>query len=201
MKTSKFFNPFEEIAGAKALFYGFIVMLITGLTGYFSSTHFPDMISIKYIPEYLPLSYYFVQQVVIWFIPSLIFYVFALIGSSSSVRVIDVFGTMALARFPYVIAAVLGFSGSMKRFGDYLIALLMEHDTTATISTFDIVIAIVLIFLMLLLTVWLVALMYNAFRISSNIKGGKAVGLFIAGFFVSVVATILAGVWLYNLWN
>ncbi|WP_291855162.1 hypothetical protein [Marinilabilia sp.] len=200
MKPSKLFNPFEEIAGAKALFFGFVVMLITGLTGYFSFTHFPDMISIKYIPEYLPLSYYFVQQVVIWLIPSLIFYVFALIGSSSSVRVVDIFGTMALARFPYIIAAVLGFSGSMKRFGDYLMALFMEHDTTATISTFDIVTAIVVMFLMLLLTVWLVALMYNAFRISSNLKGGKAVGLFIAGLFISIIATMLVNIWLYGLW-
>jgi hypothetical protein len=141
-----------------------------------------------------------VQQLVIWLIPSLIFYGFAFWGSSSSVRLVDVLGTMALARFPYIFAALLGFPGSMKRFGDYIIALVMEKDMTATISTFDIVMAIILMFVMILLTVWLVALMYNAFRVSSNLKGGKAVGMFIAGLFISIIVTIIVNIGLYNIW-
>jgi hypothetical protein len=200
MRIKKLFNPFEEIAGSKALFYGLLAMMITGFTGYFSHTHFPDVLSIKIIPEYMPLMYFFVQQLLIWLIPSLIFYGFAFWGSSSSVRLVDVLGTMALARFPYIFAALLGFPGSMKRFGDYIIALVMEKDMTATISTFDIVMAIILMFVMILLTVWLVALMYNAFRVSSNLKGGKAVGMFIAGLFISIIVTIIVNIGLYNIW-
>ncbi len=201
MKIRKLFNPFEEIAGSKALFYGLLAMMLTGFTGYFSHIHFPDALSIKVIPEYLPLGYYFMQQLIIWLIPSLIFYGFAFFGSSSSVRVVDVFGTMALARFPYLFAAPLGFSGSIKRFGDYIMAMVMEQDMKATITTFDIIMAIILMFVMILLTVWLVALMYNAFRVSSNIKGGKAVGMFIAGLFISIIATMFANMWLHNMWT
>jgi hypothetical protein len=200
MKIRKLFNPFGEIAGSKALFYGLLAMMLTGFTGYFSHTNFPDVLSIKVIPEHMPLGYFFVQQLVIWLIPSLIFYGFAFWGSLSSVRVVDVFGTMALARFPYIFAAPLGFPGSIKRFGDYIMTLVMERDMTATISTFDITMAIILMFVMILLTVWLVALMYNAFRVSSNLKGGKAVGMFIAGLFISIISTMFVNIWLYNMW-
>ena len=200
MKTKKLINPFVEIAGSKALFYGLLVMMLTGLTGYFSQTHFPDVISIKIIQEYLPLGYFFVQQLMIWLIPSLIFFVFAFWGSSSAVRVLDILGTLALARFPYFIAALLGFSGSIKRFGNYIMALVMEQDMSATISVIDIIMAIIILFLTILLTIWMVALMYNAFRVSSNLKGGKAVGLFIAGLFISIIATLFANMGLYQLW-
>lgn len=196
MKT--LFNPFQEIGGSKALFYGLVAMLVTGIIGYLSRTHFPDVISIKYIPGQLPLSYFFIQQLIIWLIPSVFFYLLALMGSSSSVRVIDIFGTQALARYPYIIAAFIGFSDSLQKFADYIMAVALENDMSATLSVWDITMAIVLIIVSLLLAIWLVALMYNAFRISANLKGGKAVGLFIAGLVGSVLASIYAGMQLYK---
>ena len=200
MKLSRLFNPFREIAGSKALFYGLLAMMVTGITGYFSHTHFPDIVSIKYIPEHLPLGYYFFQQLIIWLVPSIVFYLLAMIGASSSVRIIDVFGTQALARFPYVIAAVTGFSGSMKRFVDYITALVVEQNLQASLSSFDMVMAIVLIFISLLLAVWVVALMYNAFRISANLKGAKAIVLFMIGFVAAMVISLYLGVKAYYLW-
>ncbi|WP_462318014.1 hypothetical protein [Marinilabilia sp.] len=198
MKINKLFNPFNEIAGSKALFWGLLAMLITGLIGYFSQTHFPDIISIKYIPVGLPLWYYFIQQLVIWLIPSIVFYLLALLGSSSSVRIIDFFGTQALARYPYVLAAITGFSGSMKRFGEYIIEIAVEQNQEASISSFDLIRYVVIIIVSLLLVVWLVGLMYNAFRISANLKGAKAVGLFIAGFVISFLLSLFTGIQLYN---
>ncbi|WP_146192262.1 hypothetical protein [Marinilabilia rubra] len=195
---NKIFNPFHEIAGSKALFLGLLAMLATGLIGYFSHTHFPDIISIKYIPVSLPLWYYFIQQLVIWLIPSVIFYLLALLGASSSVRIIDVFGTQALARYPYVLASITGFSGSMKRFGEYIIEVAMEQNQEASISSFDLIMSILIIVASLLLVVWMVGLMYNAFRISANLKGARAVGLFIAGFAVSFLVSLFTGIQLYN---
>ena len=51
--------------------------------------------------------------------------------------------------------------------------------------------AILLMMLTILLSIWLVALMYNAFKVSANLKGAKSGGLFTLAFIVSIVCTRL----------
>ena len=64
------------------------------------------------------------------------------------------------------------------------------------ISTFEMGMAIFLIVLTLLLTVWMITLMYNAYKVSANLKSTRLVLTFIAGLILSI---ILSGLFNYQL--
>lgn len=182
------FNPFRYIAGAKSLIAGLLILMLTAFIGYLSNTHFPDLISIKMISGF-PFMYYLLQSLSNWIVFSALLYLTSLFISPSSVRAIDIFGTQAMARFPYIFASLIGFSGSMKKFGDYIMYTVLKTGDPVTLSTGNMMMAISLMILTLLLTIWLVVLMYNAFRVSANVKGARAVISFIIVFIVSVIVT------------
>lgn len=182
------FNPFRFIAGGKALILGGIIMVLTALVGWFSHTHFPDIISLKSNSDY-PFSYLLFQTFVNWFLFSSLIYGYSKAVSKSSVRALDIFGTQALARFPYLPGAFIGFSGSMERFTKYILSKTMQPDLDISITQTDIGIAVLIMVLSLLLLIWLFVLMYNAFSLSSNLKGSKAVIGFIVCLVISVIAS------------
>ncbi len=164
------FNPFVYVAGGKALFIGTVIMLLTAVLCFYSNTHFDAILHMHPGAPHHPLSSYFIDQFVGWSCLVVVFFVAAKIFSPSSIRFIDVAGTMALARWPAAILAILGFGISIPHTmdPDKLVAGL----TAATV---------VCSLLSLVFVVWMVALFYNAFTVSCNMKGGKAVGVFVVG--------------------
>ena len=183
---TKLFNPFKYIAGGKSLVIGVFILVLTAVIGFFSNTHFPDVISVK-IGVNFPVQYYIIQVFANWIVVSIILYLISLIISKSKVRILDVFGTQALARFPYLIASFVGFSNSMDRVSKYMLWEFLQQGEAIELSVTTVVMAILLIVGTLVLTIWLVGLMYNAFKVSANLKGSKSVLLFIAGLIVSII--------------
>jgi hypothetical protein len=183
------FNPFRYIAGFKSLMLGIFILLTTAVVGFFSHTHFPDLISVKNGADF-PLIYYVIQSLVNWLVISFILYLFAIFSSTSTIRIIDIFGTQALARAPYLIASIIGFSGALEKFGKYILWTTLKTGESTTISSGEVTVALFLIILSLLLSIWLVALMYNAFKVSANLKGTKSALLFIISFVLSMGITI-----------
>lgn len=181
-------NPFKYIAGSRSFFAGIAIILLTAIVGYFSKTHFPDLISVKVASQF-PLVYYFITGFANWLVFALVLYLFALLASPSSVRLIDVLGTQALARAPYLLAAFLGFSNSIDKFGKYLLYTQLKQGELVDLSTSGVVLAVVLMLLTVLLSIWIVVLMYNAFKVSANLKGTKSTVLFIVAFIISMVIT------------
>lgn len=186
---NKFLNPFRYIAGGKSLLVGIVVLLLTAITGYFSHTHFPDLISIKLSPAF-PLWYFVAQVFTNWLVISVMLYLLALIFSSSSVRMVDIFGTQALARAPYFLAAVTGFFSAMHKFGRYILYTRFHQGEPVDLTSTDVVLVVFLMILSLFLSIWTIILMYNAFSVSANMKGGKAVAIFISAFIISMVTTL-----------
>ncbi len=174
----KLFKPFVYIAGLKSLLIGLLIILATSIVGYLSNTHFPDIISVK-IGFTSSVWYLVVQSLLNWLSISILLYLAAIILSKSSVRMLDIFGTQALARYPYFFVAFIAFSESMREFGAYLAWTFLHSGEPVEISTFSIILAVSLIILTFLLTIWMVALMFNAFKISANLKGPKLVTSFI----------------------
>ncbi|HXS36020.1 MAG TPA: YIP1 family protein [Flavipsychrobacter sp.] len=161
------FNPFTFVAGFKSLVLGFIFMFATGIIAYYSNTHFDGILhmnSIGFYSIWLNIS----EQFLGWACAVLIFYITGLILSRSHIRFIDVAGTMALSRWPFIIVAFLGFM-----------------DTTPVRSIKDIHSTIIIKALVdLPFMVWVVVLMYNAFSVSCNVKKQKA----IIGFIIALLA-------------
>lgn len=195
---NKFFNPFQYIAGYRSLLAGLLILFLTAVTGHLSRTHFPDIISIK-LSHGFPFGYVVAQVFTNWLVISIVLYVLALVFSSSSVRIIDIFGTQALARFPYFLAALTGFLGAMHKFGRYILYTRFHQGEPVDLTSTDVILVVFLMLLSLLLSIWTIILMYNAFRVSANVKGGKAVTLFIIAFVISMVATIFLSRYYLNL--
>lgn len=188
MKTI-LFNPFRYVAGTRSLIFGIVILLSTAIIGFFSHAHFPDLISVK-MGNHFPLDYLILQGVANWLIFSVIAYLLALLFSPSSVRIIDVFGTQAMARFPYFIAALFSFSGSLNKFLNYLSWSIMHIGSEVIISGLEIAVAIALMLLSMLMTVWMIVLMVNAYRVSVNLKGTKLTVAFLIAFVASMIITV-----------
>ena len=160
-------------------------MLATTVVSYSSHIHFPDPISVK-VAIGLPLWVYLVQNLANWLVVSVLFYIAALVLSKSSVRAIDIFGTQALARAPYLIASFTGFTGVLETFGKFLLWITTNTGNPVEITGAQILFAVLLLILTMVLTVWLVALMFNAFKVSSNLKGAKLIVSFIVILLISI---------------
>ncbi|MDA3865437.1 MAG: hypothetical protein PF489_01665 [Salinivirgaceae bacterium] len=194
----KLFNPYIFIAGGASLFIGLAVILATSIIGHFSNIHFPDVLSAKVSPGF-PLHFCIAQNLINWIITSLIMYLIAAPFSKTTVRIIDIAGTFALARAPYLIAATIGFFPALQNFGQYILWKTMKQGNPMIMSPGSITLAIFLIIIMLLLTIWMVTLMYNGFKISANLKEPKSALLFVTGLVLSIIATLIINNQLYHI--
>jgi hypothetical protein len=172
------FNPFRVVAGYKALLLGLAIILISALVGSLSNPHFDGVLDVHTGTE-APLWLFFAEGLINWICMVVPLFFFGLIVSRSSFRVIDVLGTQALARSPYLITALVMLPNANRRFGVYVMSKLTQTASTATINYIDMLVFALAMILTILMAVWMVALMYRAYYISCNIKGAKATITFV----------------------
>lgn len=184
------FNPFKFIAGSKALAFGMAAIVVTALLAVLTKEHLDGVLDIHVGRE--SASYvYFTESFIDWL--SLVFplYIFGRILSTSSIRLVDVAGTSALARYPmfFVVIVSMFIPKNLPTDPQKLFAIIQNNP--------GIVARLVCIGLLTLpFIIWTVALMYNAYSISANLKGAKAVWSFIASV---VIAEIISKIILYLL--
>jgi hypothetical protein len=189
------FNPFQFIAGGDTLLLGLIIMLVSAFLGSLSNAHFDGVLDL-HIGKAAPLWFFTTEVLIDWFCLSIVLLITGLIVSRSSFRIIDCFGTQALARAPYLLAAVAVFPKGFTRFAEYLAAKAMRQTPTVTIESTDVLFFVVGVVVSLLMIIWIVVLMYRAYAVSCNTKGGKAVGSFIVAL---IVAEILSKIVIWQL--
>ncbi len=178
------FNPFQFIAGFKALFLGLVIILITAFIGSLSQAHFSGVLDMQVdLLNQQPVArwVYFAEVLVDWLCMSAILMIAGFFFSRSSFRIIDVFGTQALARAPYLLGALVVLPAGLKRFTEYLLWQQTRQGTEVTIQSTDILFVILAGIVIIPMIIWMVALMYKAYTVSCNIKGRKAIITFIAG--------------------
>ncbi len=182
------FNPFVYVAGTKALVIGWAGILVTAVIGYFSKTHFDGVLD-AHTGHSSPLWFYLEDAIVDWSLPVAIFYISGRIFSKSSIRFIDVAGTLAFARWVMLFPALIGFCVYVPESNHpTTVDELIKRSMTAPVILSGLVgIAFV---------AWMVALMHNAFTTSCNLKGSKAVWSFVIGL---IVAEILSKIILQSI--
>lgn len=172
------FNPFRFVAGYKALMLGLGIILISALIGSLGNTHFDGVLDV-HIGNEAPLWYFFAEGVIDWLSLAVPLFFFGLILSPSSPRMIDVFGTQALARWPYLITSIAMLSEANLRFSMHLMSRITSTAASGALNYADMCIFILAAIVTVLMIVWTVALMYRAYAVSCNIKGAKAIITFI----------------------
>ncbi len=194
------FNPFRFIAGYKALLLGLAIISISAFVGYLGNTHFDGLIDVHPAVEAAveaPLWFFFAEVLINWLSLAIPLFFFGLIVSRSSFRVVDVFGTQALARWPQLITALVMLPDANRRFGAYLMSKFTGGAPTAIGNYTDIFIFAFALIVTIAMTIWMVALMYRGYVVSCNIKGGKAIGTFIVSLIGAEVLSKFAILLLY----
>lgn len=166
-----FFNPFLKISGVPALIAGLVLIIIASAVGYLSSAQFNGVLNTLILPE-KPLWYLAAINLFNWIISTLVFLVLGVIFTRSEFRIIDIAGTQAFARWPNIIA---------------VLALLILKIPGVQNLPFMLYIMECMAYLSLCL---MVTLMYNSYKISFDLKGGKLVATFIAGLFTAQTVSL-----------
>ena len=188
------FNPFVYIAGAKALWLGLAGILIAGLVGSLGHTHYDGVLD-THTGRAAPLWFFLSEGIVDWLSLAVVLLIAGRLSSKTSFRTIDVLGTQAMARWPTALVSLLTAPPAFRRFSQQLVEQVMKQGKVEFSGT-DAVIFFGVILAMIPLLCWMVYLMYKAYSVSCNVKGGRGVGTFIGGL---ILAEILSKIAIYCL--
>ena len=176
----KFLNPFEYIAGWQALAVGVAAMLVKSAAACLTGQSFDGVMHITYadVTFWQTLA----QQLVCWLIFATLLYAAARIFSHSRVRALDIYGTNLFARIP-----ILPMLLTVFLIGRDLTAALMSSDVIEVAAANSGRLLIVGV-IDIVLVAWYYVWSYKAFSVSSNLKGGRAVAIFVVCCLIAVVA-------------
>ena len=177
------FNPFRYIAGAKALIFGLVFIVASTLLlysgGFIQDSYIHiGMAKVSFL-EVLG------AQTIWWVVPALLLYLCGLALSKSKIRIIDILGTTAFAQIimlmmiaPMLLPVVM--NNMLESVAALQSGAIIEPTSLMPIIIYSIWSLICLI----LFYIW----NYNAFAVSCNVSGWKAIAAFIA---VQVAVTIV----------
>jgi len=188
------FNPFVYIAGAKALWLGLAGILVAGLVGSLGHTHFDGVLD-THTGAAAPLWFFLSEGIVDWLCLAAVLLIAGRLSSKTSFRTIDLLGTQAMARWPTIFVSLLTLPTAFRRFSQQLAEQVMKQGKVE-FNNADAIIFFGVVLAMIPLICWMVFLMYKAYSVSCNVKGGKGVGTFIGSL---IVAEILSKVAIYGL--
>jgi len=179
MKSKNLFgfliNPFTRIAGWQAFGIGLLCVVVMGVLGSFGGVAYDGVIDMHLMHLSLEKSLLFLGIDVAFLV--LVMWITAMIVSKTY-RFIDILGTMTLAKAPLIVLAIAGFfttTPDMKA---------IYSDPYVIFSSVSFVVFMVLT---MPIIVWNIALMYNALKVSCDVKGSKLTIAFIVALFVAEV--------------
>ena len=100
-------NPFERIAGWKALAIGICFISLTALLGKINNLLFDNLLHVTLCPHTFGRAFW--GSGLNWVIVSIVMLIAGKLFSTSKIRIIDVAGTMALSCAPLLLIALFGF--------------------------------------------------------------------------------------------
>lgn len=184
MKSKSIFsllvNPFTRIAGWQAFGLGLVFIVLMGFIGADSGIAFDGIFDMHLFEITVQQS--FLYLAIDLFSLVLVMWITGLIVSKNF-RFIDILGTMTLAKAPFLLLAIMGYFTSAPNTSEIL------KDPYVVFQSLSFVIMLTL---SLPVMIWSIALMFNALKITCDLKGSTLTVAFIIGLFVSeILAKIL----------
>ena len=189
------FNPFTQIAGIKALLLGILVVVITAVICFFSHTHFDGALDAHFSGD-RNIAQYFKEGIVDLTSIIIVFYLLGLIIAGTRFRFIDMAGTMAFARIPLILIPLFTLICPQERFINYILYSFLHKGVPVTISFWDIIGFVIATLITILMVIWMIVLMWNAFRICMNSRKPKIVVTFIVGLILAEVISKITLIYL-----
>ena len=170
------FNPFHKIAGWEALGLGGVTAIATALIGRFSNAVTDGALDLHLVQQ--TTFAHTAMFTGISFISLIVCMTIAAFAISKSFRIVDIAGTISLAKAPILLAVLLGFFTTVP---DQK-AIIANPMILLTSATF-----IVVTLLIIPISIWSIALMFNAFKVSTGAKGTSLVMTFIIALVASEI--------------
>ncbi|MGC3977382.1 MAG: hypothetical protein QM751_03595 [Paludibacteraceae bacterium] len=106
-------------------------------------------------------------------------------------RIIDILGTMTFARTPFLLMAVLALFVKQPEYSE----IIKQPTVILTYPMF-----LVFVLLSIPIMVWIIALMYHAFKVSTGTNGAKLTSVFIVALVVAeITSKVLILLFVHNL--
>jgi len=179
MKAKWLINPFERIAGWQALVIGIIVMVLIAVIGKLNHVFFVGVLNVNPFTK-MGFSTAFIMQVVDFLVLFFTMWLAGICFSKTKLRVVDVAGTMALARVPMLLFLIICFLPIIPA------------------SPYDISRLIIFTLISIPFFIWMIALIYNAYTVSCHLKGSRAVLSFIGALLVGEIVSICIFIFLLS---
>lgn len=185
-------NPFHRIAGWTSLAAGIAVLLATGFLAAPTNTHFDGVLD-THTGFRAPLWLFLAEHFVNWLSLSAVLWTAgALLKGPRSFRAIDLFGTQALARWPFLITALACYLPGFESMNRKLIQTVKSGQLVPQATAMEWFAFTCVTTVMIVMTVWFVALAWKSYRVSCDVRGAKAVIAFVVGIIVAEVISKIA---------
>jgi len=188
------FNPFYYVGGGRSLKIGLTFILFTGLACALSNSHCDGVLDF-HMGSAAPEWFFVMEGIVAWLIMAALLFLAGKWISKSRIRALDVFGNQALARSPIFITAAFAIPPGSRRAAVKIVAFATGGSSNFDVSALDLIAFVALTGAAILMTIWMILLMYRGFAVACNVRGGKAIGVFIGMLIVGeIISKVLFGV-------
>lgn len=187
-KWNLIWNPFTRIAGWQAFFLGIAVLFLSAIIGKFANLNFDGAVDAHFYEGQLTLS----RVLYVSLIDVLSVFVVMTLGAfilTKNFRIVDILGTMTLARAPFILLAIFSLFVTQPNLKEIMQnpMIILSYKMFLVFGLFT-----------LPIMVWYIALIYNAFKVSTGASGGKMITVFI---FALLVAEIISKVLIMMIWS
>lgn len=187
--TELLINPFNKIAGTKALLIGLALFITTIIIAQLHHIVFIGVISIKLSNQPLSNALIFGLSGLLLFI--VLLYIIGRLLSKSSIRIIDIAGTLSLAKAPLLLIVLIYTIPLVMKGTIEVTSSLLSSTHTSLPSPENYVFFGIFIIVILISSIWMLVLSYNAFNVSCNVKGIKSIVSFIAAIVLAEIFSYL----------
>ncbi|MCS3331152.1 YIP1 family protein [Bacteroides thetaiotaomicron] len=191
-KVKLIVNPFIRIAGGQALIWGFLGLIVSTLLCWISGYHYHGLLHFGPAPN--PAWWcYLAEHLIVWLIPALLFYLGGLFLSHSRIRVIDVLGTVLFAQLPLLGMNLISLLPAMRMMSQMNMNMSPEEMLAQPYFILAMILTLLGLPFLILTLIW----MFNALKVSCNLKQWKLWTVALIGIIGGDVLCRLLIAWLY----
>ncbi len=170
-------RPFEYIAGIQALLLGLLFLAVSIFLGVLFNARFDGLLNLHFVQE-TNISQLVTEQLINFFSLLILFFLIAKIIGARQARFIDLAGTLLLAMAPLSIMPILNYNELLFTASQ---GLLEQIQSSQPVESSITAIIVVTSLLMVLAIIYMVSLMFQAYKICTNFKGTKLIVSFMVG--------------------
>ena len=185
-------NPFIRIAGMKALGWGVLGLAVSTWICWISGYHYHGLLHFGPAPN--PAWWcYLAEHLIVWLIPALLFFLGGVFLSHSHILIVDVLGTVLFAQLPLLVMSLISLLPPMRMLSQMDMNMSPEKLLAQPYFLQAVVLSLLGLPFLIVMLVW----MFNALKVSCNLKSWQLWTVALVGIIGGdVLCRIVIG-WLY----